>query len=188
MNTPSRRRFLAALGATPVVTASGCTGETDDGPNGAATDSPTDSGGGNGPNVSEESRQPTIYGSHKDEPLPHPDFDGITTGPWLSTGRITRPHRPVVTWIQSSGETEVPIGFDSMRVRDYLQQTSFGDQGVLVLRTNITNDCDAVDVANVAVEGDRVVVETVHERIEGGRETCHQRSPSDSWPACLSTP
>jgi hypothetical protein len=38
-------------------------------------------------------------------------------------------------------------------------------------------------VADVAVESDRVVVRTVHERIEEGRETCQERSPSDSWPA-----
>jgi len=196
MSDRSRRRFLAALGGTTVVAMSGCTGGTDDqtetdggSPTPTATPPATTSETGDGSQgndhgvVDAREMQPTVYGSHKYEPHPHPDFDGITTGMWVSTGRITRPHRPVVTWIRSAGETEVPIGFDSRPVRNYLRETSFDEQGVLVLRANVTSDCDAVDIADVTVESERIVVETLHERIESGRDECRERSPADSYPA-----
>lgn len=65
----------------------------------------------------------------------------------------------------------------------YLRETAFDEQGVLVLRANVTSDCDAVDVPDVTVESDRIVAETLHERIESGRDECRERSPQDMYPA-----
>lgn len=189
MDAPSRRQVLAALGSGAGLTASGCLsrtdGSSDNEPTATETDrspTPTDDGA-SGSRSSGHDRQPTVYGSHKDPSQVHPYLDGITTGRWLSAGRITRPHRPVVTWIQSVEDRTAPIGFDSKPVRRYVRKTSFDEQSVLVLRTNITNSCDAVGIEDVTVESDRVVVGTVHERIESGRDSCQERSPSDAWPA-----
>jgi len=179
MRVPSRRQFLTTLGGTAAVIASGCTGQRD----GQQTETPTGSRDGSDGVVNGDDRQPTVYGSHKDRIHPHPDFDGVTTGQWLSAGRITRPHRPVVTWIQSAEERTALIGFDSRRVRSYVRETAFDQYGVLVVRTNIQNTCDAVNVAGWTVEDDRLAVETVQERIEPEQGACEERGDDATYPA-----
>lgn len=187
MGEPSRRQFLATLSGTAIVAVSGCGAQSDDRSETSPTSSqdtpaqtrvvPTPTPLDGIPEcLPRERSRPTEGNGSAEPPLSHPEFGGITTG--MESSRLTR---PIVTWIQSSERTDANLGFDSRCIDAYVSGTDFGQQGVLVVQTTVSNSCDGVDVTDVAVESDRIVAETVHERFESRRDTCSDSPPF--WPA-----